>query len=94
MCRTNTRDLFANESKNDLDSRTSVNSSDDARLNSAIDSTLDLFQSETLSDKQPWRSDVRDWIVFTCIVILAMMEAFDATVLIPVLPVGVETSQR
>lgn len=84
----NTRDLFANESKAELGTRTSVHSVDDVTPVSAPESTLQLFESECSPYEQQWRPGVRDWLVFICIVILAMMEAFDATVLIPILPVG------
>lgn len=83
-----TRDLFAHESKTELDPRKSVQSVDDVTPNSALESTVQLFESEPSPDEQQWRPGVRDWLVFICIVILAMMDAFDATVLIPVLPVG------
>lgn len=88
MIGNNTRDLFADESKTELDSRTSVNSSEDERSEPVLDSTLQLFQSEAVSGKEQWRPGVRDWLMFICIVTLAIMDAFDATVLIPVLPVG------
>lgn len=83
-----TRDLFAHESKIELNPRTSVHSVGDVTPNSALESTAQLFESEPSPDGQQWRPNVRDWLVFICIVILAMMDAFDATVLIPVLPVG------
>lgn len=83
-----TRDLFAHESKTELGPRTSVHSVDDVTPNSALESTVQLFECEHSPDERQWRPGVRDWLVFICIVILAMMDAFDATVLIPILPVG------
>lgn len=88
-----TRDLFAHESKTELGPRTSVHSVDDVTPTSALESTVQLFESEPSPDEQQWRPGVRDWLVFICIVILAMMDAFDATVLIPVLPVGYVSCQ-
>lgn len=88
-----TRDLFAHESKTELDPRTSVHSVDDVTPSSTLESPVQLFESEPASDERSWRPGVRDWLVFICIVILAMMDAFDATVLIPVLPVGCSSRQ-
>lgn len=80
-------DTFAIEPKSSLDPRTSVDSVDDGTPNPAQESTIQLFESDPSPDEQQWRPGVRDWLVFICIVILAMMDAFDAAVLIPVLPV-------
>lgn len=83
-----TQDLFAQDSKTELDTPTSVHSVGDVTPNSALESTAQFLGSEASPDEQQWRPDVRAWLVFICIVILAMMDAFDATVLIPVLPVS------
>lgn len=88
------QDLFAHLPKTDFGPRTSVQSVDDVTPNSALESTIQLFDSELSSDEQQWRPGVRDWLVFICIVILAMMDAYDATVLIPVLPVSDGCHQR
>ncbi|KAJ5379112.1 Major facilitator superfamily domain general substrate transporter [Penicillium cosmopolitanum] len=76
---------FGNESKTTLDPNASVQSVDDVK-HPAQESTLQLFENEEPTDAQQWQPGVRDWLVFICIVILAMMDAFDATVLIPMLP--------
>ncbi|KAJ5527506.1 hypothetical protein N7513_011665 [Penicillium frequentans] len=73
---------FDVESKTTLDRFSSAGNS----YNPAQESTLQLFESDSLSEEQQWRFGVRDWLVFICIVILAMMDAFDSTVMITVLP--------
>lgn len=78
---------FDHESKTTLGPNASVQSVDDVK-HPAQESTLQLFENEDPIDTQQWQPGVRDWLVFICIVILAMMDAFDATVLIPMLPVG------
>lgn len=78
---------FDHESKFALDPHASVQSVDDVTPDQAQDSTLQLFENVTPTDTQQWRPGVRDWLVFICIVILTMMDSFDATVLIPMLPV-------
>ncbi|KAJ6006141.1 hypothetical protein N7451_004085 [Penicillium sp. IBT 35674x] len=72
----------------DVESKTTLDrfSSAEHSYNPAQESTLQLFESESLSEEQQWRFGVRDWLVFICIVILAMMDAFDSTVMITVLP--------
>lgn len=80
-------DTFVIEPKSSLDPRTSIHSVEDETPNPAQESTIQLFEAEPYPDDQQWRPGVRDWLVFICIVILAMMDAFDAAVLIPVLPV-------
>ncbi|KAJ5745797.1 hypothetical protein N7520_010979 [Penicillium odoratum] len=77
------RRSFDVESKITLDPLSSVQSVDHV-LHPAQESTLQLFQPEI--PPKEWRFDVRDWLVFICIVILAMMDAFDSTVMITVLP--------
>lgn len=86
---TSLSDTFAIEPKSSFDPRTSINSIDDGSPIPAQESRIQLFESEPSAEEQQWRPGVRDWLVFICIVILAMMDAFDAAVLIPVLPVGV-----
>ncbi|KAJ5160272.1 uncharacterized protein N7482_007276 [Penicillium canariense] len=80
------QDAFRYESKTTLNSRASLHSLDDVTPNPAQESRLQLFQAESSYEEEQWRFDVRDWLVFICIVIIAMMDAFDATVMIPVLP--------
>lgn len=87
------QDRFLQDSKAELDTHTSVHSVDDVTPNSALESAAQFLESQPSPDEQQWRPDVRDWLVFICIIILAMMDAFDATVLIPVLPVGDECCQ-
>jgi hypothetical protein len=82
------QDSFDHEPKTALDPHTSVQSIDKVTPDPAQESTLQLFEGEPLADEQQWRPGVRDWLVFICIAILAMMDAFDASVLIPTLPVS------
>ncbi|KAJ5677816.1 uncharacterized protein N7477_003449 [Penicillium maclennaniae] len=79
-------DTFVIEPKSTFDPRTSIHSVDDGSPNPAQESTIQLFESDPSPEDQQWRPGVCDWLVFICIVILAMMDAFDAAVLIPVLP--------
>lgn len=88
------QDLFANLPKADFGPRASVQSVDNGTPTSALGSTVHLFDRDLSPDEQQWRPGVRDWLVFTCIVILAMMDAYDAAVLIPVLPVSDGGYQR
>lgn len=78
--------FFDHESKSALGPHASLQSVDDVKTDPAQDSKIHLFENEIPPDTQ-WRPGVRDWLVFICIVIIAMMDAFDATVLIPMLPV-------
>lgn len=81
-------DIFASEPKSKYDS---------ASLDSAeyvipdggegYASTIQLYGSYVQPHDQPWRLQVRDWLVFICIVILAAMDAYNSTILITVLPV-------
>ncbi|KAJ5098757.1 hypothetical protein N7532_005758 [Penicillium argentinense] len=80
------QDSFDHEPKTALDPHTSVQSIDEVTPDPAQESTLQLFEGEPLADEQQWRPGVRDWLVFICIAILTMMDAFDASVLIPMLP--------
>ncbi|KAJ5689928.1 hypothetical protein N7462_004320 [Penicillium macrosclerotiorum] len=80
------QETFGLESKTNPDSRASVHSTEDGSPHPALDSTFQLFESEPSPEEQQWRPGVRDWLVFISIVILAMMDSFDATVLIPALP--------
>lgn len=78
---------FDHEPKVALGPHASVQSVDDVKSDPAQESTIHLFANEISTDSQEWRPSVRDWLIFICIVILSMMDAFDATVLIPMLPV-------
>ncbi|KAJ5243093.1 uncharacterized protein N7469_001420 [Penicillium citrinum] len=77
---------FDHEPKVALGPHASVQSVDDVKSDPAQESTIHLFANEISTDSQEWRPNVRDWLIFICIVILSMMDAFDATVLIPMLP--------
>lgn len=81
-------ETFAEDTKRTLDPRASIQSLEYVTPSPAQESTIQLFESADSPGDQKWRFEVRDWLVFICIVTLAMMDAFDATVLIPVLPVG------
>ncbi|KAJ6102868.1 hypothetical protein N7486_005295 [Penicillium sp. IBT 16267x] len=76
---------FDVESKTTLDRLSSAQSVDHS-YDPAQESTYHLFESESLPEEQQWRFGVRDWLVFICIVILAMMDAFDSTVMITMSP--------
>jgi hypothetical protein len=77
-------ELFDNESKIDFGVRDSV---DDATPYPPLGSSIQLFESEPSPEEQQWIFGVREWLVFVCIVILSMMDSFNATSLIPALPV-------
>lgn len=79
---------FDIEPKSYFDAFSSLQSVDNVSFKPAGDSTIQLFEGQTGSEEQQWRPHVRDWLVFICVVILAMMDAFDSTVMITVLPVG------
>ncbi|KAJ5246748.1 hypothetical protein N7468_001731 [Penicillium chermesinum] len=82
-------DIFVNEPKSKYVSNGSIQSIDESEVlpdGQGFESTIQLFGYEPQPEEQPWRPHVRDWAVFICIVILAMMDAFDSTVLIPVVP--------
>lgn len=78
-------DCFGYESKTTLDLRNSV---DDVTPIPAQESRLHLFETHPSPEEQQWQPDLRDWLVFVNILILAMMDTFDATVMMPILPVG------
>lgn len=82
------RDIFDNDSCTNLDPRGSAQSVAEVKSGPGLGSAIQLFQCEPSPDEQKWQPGVRDWLVFICIIILAMMDAFDATVLVPALPVG------
>ena len=86
------QDTFGFESKTTLDLRNSV---DDVTPvpPQPHESRLQLFETEPSIQEQQWTPDLRDWLVFVNILIFAMMDTFDATVMIPVLPVS-HTSPR
>lgn len=81
-------DCFGYESKATLDLRNSV---DDVAPIPAQESRLRLFETQPSPEEQQWQPDLRDWLVFVNILILAMMDTFDATVMMPVLPVGLNS---
>lgn len=80
-------EIFDNESKIDFGVRDSVLTVDDVTPYPPVGSSIQLFESEPLPEEQAWRFGVREWLVFVCIVILSMMDSFNATSLIPALPV-------
>jgi hypothetical protein len=79
------QDTFGYESKTTLDLRNSV---DDVTPIPPQESRLQLFETQLSTEEQQWTPDLRDWLVFINILIFAMMDMFDATVMIPVLPVS------
>lgn len=80
-------EIYDNESKINFGVPGSVRSLDDVTHNPALESSIQLFESDPSTKEQQRRIEVREWLVFICIVILAMMDSFNATVLIPALPV-------
>ncbi|KAJ5832820.1 hypothetical protein N7474_001131 [Penicillium riverlandense] len=82
------RDFIDHDTRVNFDARASVHSVEDeeTKVHPAIGSTIQLFESEQGPDDRRWQPGIRDRLVFICIIILAMMDAFDATVMIPVLP--------
>lgn len=81
-------DIYDNQPKINFGVPDSVRSDDDVTQNPALGSSIQLFESEPSAEEQKRRLEVRDWLVFICIVVLAMMDSFNATVLIPALPVS------
>ncbi|KAJ5091981.1 hypothetical protein NUU61_006851 [Penicillium alfredii] len=79
------RDIFDDEPKPNFGARTSVQSVDLMTPLPTLGSAIQLFDSGSPSEEER-RPEVRDWLVFICIVILAVMDSFDATVLIPAVP--------
>ncbi|KAJ5312784.1 hypothetical protein N7508_003614 [Penicillium antarcticum] len=79
-------EIFDNESKIDFGVRDSVLTVDDVTPYPPVGSSIQLFESEPLPEEHAWRFGVREWLVFVCIVILSMMDSFNATSLIPALP--------
>ncbi|EKV11107.1 MFS multidrug transporter, putative [Penicillium digitatum PHI26] len=79
-------EIYDNESKINFGVPGSVRSLDDVTHNPALESSIQLFESDPSTKEQQRRIEVREWLVFICIVILAMMDSFNATVLIPALP--------
>jgi hypothetical protein len=75
-------ELFDNDSKIDFGVRDSVETP-----YPPLGSSIQLFESEPSPEEQQWIFGVREWLVFVCIVILSMMDSFNATSLIPALPV-------
>lgn len=80
-------EIYDNESKINFGVPDSVRSVDDVTHNPALGSSIQLFESDPSTEEQQRRIEVREWLVFICIVILAMMDSFNATILIPALPV-------
>ncbi|KAJ5491972.1 Major facilitator superfamily domain general substrate transporter [Penicillium expansum] len=79
-------EIYDNESKINFGVPDSVRSVDDVTHNPALGSSIQLFESDPSTEEQQRRIEVREWLVFICIVILAMMDSFNATILIPALP--------
>ncbi|KAF7717119.1 Uncharacterized protein PECH_004469 [Penicillium ucsense] len=52
----------------------------------AQESQLQLFEGPRSDEQQQWHPDLRDWLVFVNILVSAMMDTFDATVMIPIVP--------
>jgi hypothetical protein len=80
-------EIFDNESKIDFGVRDSVLTIDEVTPYPPLGSSIQLFEREPSPEEQEWCFGVREWLVFVCIVILSMMDSFNATSLIPALPV-------
>ncbi|KAJ5558213.1 Major facilitator superfamily domain general substrate transporter [Penicillium sp. DV-2018c] len=79
-------EIFENETKINFGVPDSVRSVGDMTPNLTLRSPLQLFESEYSLEEEKRRLGIRGWLVFVCIVILAMMDSFNATILIPALP--------
>ncbi|KAJ5951915.1 uncharacterized protein N7479_010328 [Penicillium vulpinum] len=79
-------EIYDNESKINFGVPDSVRSVDDMSQNPALGSSIQLFEREPSPEEQRRRFEVREWLVFISIVILTMMDSFNATILIPALP--------
>ncbi|CRL29345.1 Sodium:dicarboxylate symporter [Penicillium camemberti] len=80
-------EIYDDESKINFGVPDSVRSVDGMTThNPALGSSIQLFESDPSTEEQKRRIEVREWLVFICIVILAMMDSFNATILIPALP--------
>lgn len=80
-------EIYENESKINFGVPDSIQSVDDVTTNPALGSSIQLFERESSPDEEKRRLGIREWLIFICIVILAMMDSFNATILIPALPV-------
>ncbi|KAJ5894028.1 hypothetical protein N7495_005719 [Penicillium taxi] len=81
-------DSFGNYFVNDTkihDPYASVLNIEDVGIHPAQHSQVQLFDSEP-SNGQKWKLGLREWLILICIGILTMMDAFDSTVLITMLP--------
>jgi hypothetical protein len=84
-------EIYDNESKINFGVPDSVKSVDDVNSHPAglgLGSSIQLFETEPTVDEQERRFGIQQWLIFICIVILAMMDSFNATILIPALPVS------
>jgi hypothetical protein len=82
-------EIFDDESKIDFGVPDSVKRVDDSHLAGlGLGSSVQLFETDPTDEEQERRFGIQQWLVFICIVILAMMDSFNATVLIPALPVS------
>ncbi|KAJ5496495.1 Major facilitator superfamily domain general substrate transporter [Penicillium fimorum] len=79
-------EIYDNEFKINFGVPDSVRSVDGTMHNPALGSSIQLFEREPSLEEQQRRFEVREWLVFICVIILAMMDSFNATILIPALP--------
>lgn len=56
--------------------------------------TVDLSVTECNHEGMEWKPLVKDWLVLTCVSILTLMEAFDTTMVIPIIPVRDSSSKK
>jgi hypothetical protein len=55
--------------------------------------TVELVEFVTVANPgtRAWRPRVKEWLVLICVSILTMLVAFDATMVIPFIPVGLRS---
>lgn len=83
-------EIFDNESKIDF-GVLNTKSVEDVTCHPAglgLGSSIQLFENQPTIEEQERRFGVQQWLVFICIIIVAVMDSFNATVLIPALPVS------
>lgn len=85
-------EIFDNESKIDF-GVPNTKSVEDVTCHPAglgLSSSIQLFENQPTIEEQERRFGVQQWLVFICIIIVAVMDSFNATVLIPALPVSLQ----
>lgn len=89
-------EIFDNESKIDF-GVPNTKSVEDVTCHPAglgLGSSIQLFENQPTIEEQERRFGVQQWLVFICIIIMAVMDSFNATVLIPALPVSFQSNTK